>query len=475
MRKGLTAAQRALVTATTALLLGGCVSFSPDGGFTAVQSLTKERIGRDVRWTRDDAGADNTRALVDKLLATPLTVDDAVQIALLNNRGLQAIYAELGIAESDLVQTGRLRNPGFSFARLRRGDELEIERTFMVDVLGLLTMPIAVRLERQRFDQAKGRVAMEVLQVAAETRRAYFNAVSAQETVKYMEQVTLAAEASADLARRMAAVGNWSRLNQAREQLFYAETTAQLARTKQTAVSERERLTRLMGLWGDDTRFRLPERLPELPGAPRETADLEARALRNRLDVLGARQDAERLASSLGLTRVTGFINVLEVGYQHNSETHRPAQRGYEIEVRLPLFDWGGARTAKAEHIYMQSVNRAAETAVNARSEVREAYAAYRTAFDLARHYRDEIVPLRKKISDENLLRYNGMLISVFELLADSREQVMSVNAYIEALRNFWVAESALQMALTGSSRVGPAPALGAAKPAVGGSAAAGH
>ncbi|MEO8442138.1 MAG: TolC family protein [Betaproteobacteria bacterium] len=457
------------------LLLGGCVGFSPDGGFTAVQSLTKERIGKDVEWARDDTGVHSARSLVDQLLAAPLTVDDAVQVALLNNRGLQATYAELGIAESDLVQAGRLRNPGFSFARLRRGDELAIERLVMVDFLGLLTMPLAVRLERQRFAQTQGRVAMEVLQVAAETRRAYLNAVSAQETVNYMEQVKLAAAASAELARRMAAVGNWSRLNQAREQLFYAETTAQLARARQTAIGERERLIRLMGLWGEDTRFRLPQRLPDLPGAPQEAADLEARALRDRLDVQGAKQDAERIAASLGLTRATGFINVLEIGYQHNSETGQPTQRGYEIEVRLPLFDWGGARTAKAEHIYMQSVNRAAATAVNARSEVREAYSAYRTAFDLARHYRDEIVPLRKKISDENLLRYNGMLISVFELLADSRAQVLSVNAYIEALRNFWVAESGLQMALTGSSRGGPAPSLGAQTPAMSGGAAAGH
>jgi outer membrane protein TolC len=100
----------------------------------------------------------------------------------------------------------------------------------------------------------------------------------------------------------------------------------------------------------------------------------------------------------------------------------------------------------------MQAVNRAADLAVQARSEVREAYSAYRTAFDLTRHYRDEIVPLRKRISEENLLRYNGMLISVFELLADARQQIASVNAYIDALRDFWVAESNLQMAMTGKS-----------------------
>ncbi|HET7159975.1 MAG TPA: TolC family protein, partial [Burkholderiales bacterium] len=154
----------------------------------------------------------------------------------------------------------------------------------------------------------------------------------------------------------------------------------------------------------------------------------------------------------------------IEVGYQRVSETGQPRKSGYEVEIRLPLFDWGGARVARAEHTYMQAVNHAADIAIRARSEVREAYGAYRTAFDLARHYRDEIVPLRKRISEENLLRYNGMLIGVFDLLADARSQIASVNSYIEALRDFWLAQSDLQMALIGkpSPSVGPRAAASA-------------
>jgi hypothetical protein len=466
------AARTVVLAALSTLALGGCSTFSADGGFGDVETIARERLGKDVKWVKNERDAADVRAKVKELLASPLTADAAVQIALINNRGLQATYAELGIAESDLVQAGRLRNPGFSFVRLRRGDDLEIERTFLFDVLALATMPIRSQLERQRFELTKGRVAAEMMQVAADTRRAYFSAIAAQEGVKYMEQVKLAAEASAELARRMAAAGNLSKLDQQREQLFYAEVTAQLARVRQAALAERERLTRLMGLWGSDIGFALPERLPELPAGPREIADLESRALKQRLDVQGALKEAENVAASLGLTRATGFVNVLEVGYQRNSGTSQPRQTGYEIELRLPIFDWGSARVARAEHIYMQAVNRAADIAIRARSEVREAYAAYRTAFDLARHYRDEIVPLRKRISEENVLRYSGMLISVFELLADARQQVASVNAYIEALRDFWLAETRLQLALTGKSPSAlpagggtPALAAGAAEP----------
>jgi outer membrane protein TolC len=317
-------------------------------------------------------------------------------------------------------------------------------------------------------------VAAAVLRVAADTRGAWYRAVSARESARYAGQVQEAAEASAELARRMAAAGNLSKLDHAREQLFYAEATAQLARARQGAVAERERLTRLLGLWGDDIAFALPDRLPDLPQGAQTIADIESQALRQRLDVRGAMQEAENLAASLGLTRATGLVSVLEIGYQRNSETGEPHQTGYEIELRLPIFDWGTARNARAEHRYMQAVHRTADIAVRARSEVREAYSAYRTAFDVAKHYRDQIVPLRKRISEENVLRYNGMLISVFELLADARNQVASVQGYIEALREFWLAESALELAMTVTSPEKQPPAAPAA-PAATGAAPGGH
>lgn len=470
-----TSRTRTLALVLSAVFLGGCATFSEDGGFGNVEILTRERIGQEVKWIKNERDAEQVQAAVKKLLAAPLSVDSAVQIALLNNRGLQATYAELGIAEADLVQAGRLRNPGFSFARLTRGDDIDIERTFLFDVLGLITIPIRTELERRRFELTKLRVTADTLQVAADTRRAFFSAVAAQEAVKYMDQVKLAAEASAELARRMAAAGNFSKLDQSREQVFYAEVTAHLARVKQTALAERERLTRLMGLWGEDIRFSLPERLPDLPKTAREISDLEQQALKQRLDVQGAMKEAGNVAASLGLTKATGFINVLEVGYQRNSESGKPIQTGYEIELRLPIFDWGGARVARAEFTYMQAVNRAADIAVKARSEVRETYGAYRTAFDLARHYRDEIVPLRKRISEENLLRYNGMLISVFELLADARQQIASVNRYIEELRDYWIAESSLTLALTGKSPGATSTGRGGMQGVAGGAEQPGH
>jgi outer membrane protein TolC len=141
---------------------------------------------------------------------------------------------------------------------------------------------------------------------------------------------------------------------------------------------------------------------------------------------------------------------VFEIGRVRIDEGHSPRKHGWEVAFEIPLFDWGGARVAGAEARYLQAAERIRETAINAQSEVRESYSAYRTQHDLARHYLDEIIPLRKKISGEMLLRYNGMLNSVFEVLADAREQVMAVNGAIETQRDFWMAEADLQMALIG-------------------------
>ena len=458
----------AMVIAAT--FFGGCASFSPDGGFAVVQKTARDLLSKDVQWARSDADQDGIDTRVAALLSKPLTVDDAVQVALLNNRGLQASFEDLGITEAEVVQAGRLPNPGFSFGRLTKGDEIERERGLHVNLARLLVLPLIGQIEARRFEHTQRMVAMSVLSLAADTRKAYYNALAAEETVRYMRQVKQAADASAELARRMQQVGNFTKLQRAREQVFYADAAQNLARAEQAQRSTRERLTRLLGAWDTQTQFTLPARLPDLPKDVMDLPDVERVAMGQRLDVQGAKLAAEQTARNLGLTRTTRFINVLELGLIRNTSNEAPTQRGWEIGIELPLFDWGGARVARAEAVYMQTVHRAAETAVNARSEVREAYGAYRSAYDIARHQRDEVVPLNQRIAEENVLRYNGMLIGVFELLADARTQIASVNGSIQALRDFWIAQADLDMALIGkpslSAAVGPAGMTSAAEAA---------
>lgn len=432
-----------------AAALTGCATLSDDGGFGPVATNAGERIGAKPAVMRSDRDTAQVAAVVNEKLARPLTAEDAVQIAVINSRALQAKYWEVGIAEAELVEAGRIENPGFSFVRTTSGEEVSYERTFTTSLINLITLPLSSRIEARRFERERLAVAAEIVEHAAETRRAYFEAVAAEQGLAYSRQVQSAAEASAELMARMAKVGNSSALDVAREEAFLADAVAETARATTEAVQAREELARLMGLWGAQVQFKLPERLPDLPAEPLAQPDLERLAVSERLDIQAARLRVRETASNLGLTRATRFINVLELGYI-NGRSGEERETGYEISLEIPLFDWGSARTARAEATYMQAANELAQTAIDARSEARERYVAYRASYDLARHYRDRVIPLRKQIADETLLRYNGMLVGVFELLEDARDQAEAVKASIDATRDFWIAQTNLQAAIGG-------------------------
>jgi outer membrane protein TolC len=444
-----------------AAALAGCASFSADGGFVPAQQLAQQHLGQNnLSWPRTAQEQASADARVAELLREPLSSDSAVQLALLNHRGLQADFHELGVSEAEMVQASRLPNPGFSLGKFKttHGDDVEreIERGFHFSLARLVALPWLREAAQRRFEAAQSRVAMRVIEHGIDTRRAWVQAVAAQEGLIYTRQVMQAAEAGAELARRMQQVGNFSPLQRMREQAFYADAALAVARAEQADRAAREKLTRLMGLWGTQNNFRLPERLPDLPDTAKNLPDAERTAMAQRLDVQAAQRAAQASAAELGITGPLRFADGLELGIERNSSSQGERTRGWELGLEIPLFDGGSARRAKAEHLHAQTMKRAEQTAIDARSQVREAYGAYRTAWDMARHHREEIVPLRKKILDENVLRYNGMLIGVFELLADARTQIASVNAAIDAQRDFWLAEADLDMALIGKPQLAP-------------------
>ena len=464
---------RAALAIASALLLSACQTWSPDGGMSVVADIVDHDLNKDVVALRTPEETQAARARVRALLRRTLTADAAVRIAFLNNRGLQAAYNELGLAEAAMVQASLPSNPTFSLSRVSTSIELEIERRIVADILALASLPARAEIAADRFWQAQLRAAEETLRVAAETRRAFYRAVAARELGGLLEQAKSAAETATELARRLGETGAMNKLDQAREQVFYAEVTAQLATARQRAASERERLTRLMGLWGGDLDFKLPDALPALPPLKALPA-IETEAVRRRVDLQVARIELNALAKSYGLANATRFINLLEVSgiskTQREADGARGSGSGVEVEFQLPIFDFGEVRVRQSEQTYMQALNRLVERAVNVRSEARDAYRNYRSTYDIARHYRDEVVPLRKIISDEMILRYGAMQIDVFALLAEARQRINSSVLAIEARREFWLAHTDLSVAVVGGGPSGTneasrAMAAGSAEP----------
>jgi outer membrane protein TolC len=437
--------------------IDGCTGFTKDGGFDAVADSTRRRLGSDIEWPRTSQERAKVDAQVAALLQRPLTAEDAVQIALLNNLRLQGAFEELGISEADLVQAGRLSNPRFDLRHASAAGQYDIEETLSFNVLSLLTMPYARRIERQRFTQAQRAAALSVAQLAQGTREAYYAAVAARESRNFLEQVRAAAETGATLAQRMVAAGNWSRLDQAREQNFHIDAVQSLSHAELAAAAAREKLLAALGLPGEQSQtlnLRLAESLPDLPASLEDLPDLESVLLQNRLDLQLMRLRMDELQRSLKLTRSTRFVNVLDLGATRVQQGSReaPYERGYTVTLEVPIFDSGAARIKKSEALYAQAVDRFTQAAIEARSQIRLAYAGYRAAFELARQQRDEVLPLHKAIVQENLLRYNASQISIFELLSGAAAQAAGFDGYIQRLRDFWIAKSQLDAALLGDA-----------------------
>jgi outer membrane protein TolC len=454
--------------ASVAVVLAGCATVTADEATDAARQRAMRETGEPIVLATTDAERDEVSERVERWLAVPLGADDAVRLALARSPALQALLAEGWAAQAAAEQAGRIPNPRFAFERLIRGDEIELGRALSFGLLDVLTLPLRREPARRAVEAERLRLAAQVLEAAHEARRQWVQAVAAEQRLAYQRQVLDAAEAGAELARRMQAVGNFSRLQRARQQMFEAEAKQQLARAQVQAAAEREALVRRLGLEAAQAdRLQLPERLPELPRAPRDAADVAAAAGEQRLDLQVAQLQWQRAGGNADLVRAASWSDI-EFKGMRNSETGLPPQRGWEIEIALPLFDLGDARRAAASAGEIAALNRLQQAHIDAGSMLRERYAAYWVAWDLARQQRDEVVPLAKAISEEMLLRYNGMLSGVFELLADARANAATVIAALDAQRDFWIADAALQAAVIGVTTPGVALSGGPAVAASG-------
>jgi outer membrane protein TolC len=454
-------AQRAIrcILLLSTIGLSGCVSFSPDGGMSAVSDVAGRVLRKDTAFVRSADDAEIAGRGVQRLLSHPLTVDAAVQVALLSNKGLQAAYNELALAETDLVGQSLPPNPVFSISRISGDGASEIERQVAGDILALATLPFRSDIARDRFRQSQLRAALATLRLAADVRRAYVRAVAANETVGLLSDAKSTAEATAQLAGRLGETGSINKLDQAREQVFYAETTAELATARQEAATARERLVRLMGLWGNDLAFRIPDRLQPLPRSPLALPAIEADAVGHRIDLQIARIELAVLAKSLDLTEATRFVTLLEVA-DIDRRTRDPEaapfrERGFDVQFQIPIFDGGEVRVRQAAETYKLAFNRLTEKAISVRSEARDAYRVYRATYDIASHYQREILPLRKIITEEMQLRFSSMQVDVFALVTEARQRIASQRAAIDANRNFHLAQSELQSAVNGGGSDG--------------------
>lgn len=441
-------------------LLSGCASSGFDAGLAQTSRDTAAFTQGQLQMALTPEQRSAMDAQTAQLLQKPLSMDEAVQLALLNHPAWQALLAEYQHQAAQTEAAARLPNPLLGFSRIRSGNALDIERSLSFGLLDLLRLPQRQQLAHQQQTRAQLALSSQVVAQVTEVRQAWVRAVAAQQALEYAQQVHESADASAELARRMLAAGNFSALAQSRQQVYFADAVNALTNAQHEQTRSREVLIRALGLSeAQAAQLQLPPRLPDMPAKMRSNDEVLKTAAAARLDVRMAQAEFEAAANEQGLGNLASLLD-LELGLRRDtsfaneggtaSGPNASRGQGLELSLRLPL---NGSASLQSEAMNAQTLAKGQRLQAVLRaagSHLRESYSAYRSSYEIAQHYRQHILPLRQKIMQENVLRYNGMLAGVFDLLAEAREQVASVQAALQAEQQFWLSDAALQAQLIG-------------------------
>lgn len=432
--------------------LTGCASVDLGAGFPDVSAAVAERSGTTIVWNR---GTELDREAEEKLRALrqrKLTPDDGVQIAMLNNRDLQAIYLELGVAQADLVQAGLFRNPildaavQFPLSGIRPDIQLGVVMSF----LDAFYVPLRKRVAAAQFEEAKLRVTGAVLDFAVQVRAAFYEYQANEQMLELRRSIVQALTASFDVSRRLHDAGNITDLDLARDRALMEASKLALRSAESAARQSREQLNSLMGVWGEETGWEIDGRLPDIPQEALPGPAIERTALTRSLDLSQARQRIIIAGQQLGYDKATALIPSMDFGASAERDPEEGWRIGPVLSIPIPIFDQGQARVGRAVAELRRAQQEYYALAVRVRATARALQERMRGAQDRALYYRDIVMPLRERIVNEAQLQYNAMQIGVFQLLREREQQIEAGVAYVEAVREYWLARADLEQMSNG-------------------------
>jgi len=418
-----------------------------------LQSTIRQRTGKQVEWQKDVEASDQIREAICALLQRTLTADTAVQIALLNNRELQATFEEIGIAHADLIEAGLLKNPIFAGnARFpnRSPSGTNIEMSIAQEFFDLLVIPLRKKVAAAQLTKTKLRVGDAILKLAAEVKTVFYELQAEQQVLGRLKAINETDATAVELAQRQHEAGNINDLDLANQQATYSQSKLDIAETSASIRAGREKLNRLMGTWGEDTAWKIDNELPELPAGDFAQQRLESLAINQRLDLAATKTEIGALVGSLSITKTYRYVGSVEFGVDTEKETDGQRVTGPTWQLELPIFNRGQGRIAKLQAQLRQAERRLESEAVAIRAEVREARDRLIAKRDLTSYYRDELLPARRKILDLTLTDYNAMLKSPYDLLLAKQNEISAERGYIDALRAYWIARTDLERAVGG-------------------------
>ncbi len=416
----------------------------------------KERTGVAVRWQQDAAAREEALAQVRTLLKKPLTVNSAVQIALLNSRELLATFEDVGVSAADLREAGMWKNPSIDLS-VRFPDRApkvpNWEEAVAFDLLDLLMLPLRKRVAADHLAAAQLRVADEAVRLVAEVKMAMYDIQADDAMLAHRRTVAEIGNGALDLAQRQHEAGNINDLALGRQQAAYNDARLELAMAENAQREHREKLNRLLSLWGGDTAWTVAGGLPPLPENDVALRGLESLAVAQRLDLGAAQVELAGVVRALGLTKTYRYIGALSFGVDTERDPDRTNVTGPRLSLELPLFNQGQARIAKSAAELRRAERKLEAIAIGIRADVRVQHDKLAALREAARFYQTEVVPTRRAITAGMLLQYNGMLVGNYELFATRAEQIEAEHKAIETLRDYWTARAELERTVGGNLR----------------------
>ena len=420
-------AQFVALTSVLALLLQTAQCREKEEAFQSLQQSIREHTGKTVRWEEDEAARAATLQQVRTLLRRPLTVNSVVEIALLNNRDLQATFEQLGLSAADLKEAGTFPNPTFNLSA-RFPDKppsgTDLEYSLAIDFLNIVMIPLKKCVARDQLESVALRVADQTLELASEVKGAFYSLQATQELLSRFKLIVATSAAALDLAQRQHEAGNTSDLSLAEQQAMYSRSRLDVTMAEADIRKNREKLNRLLGLWGADTAWGISGDLPKVPESGLPMQGLERLAISQRLDLQADYLQVKSLAKALGLTKDFRFLGALDFGLDSERNPDSQTITGPTFAIELPIFNQGQARVARAETALRQAQKKFEALAINVRSKVRELRDEVESKREIARFYQDELLPGQMQILNQSLLNYNAMAIGSFELFAANEEHV---------------------------------------------------
>jgi cobalt-zinc-cadmium efflux system outer membrane protein len=406
-----------------------------------------------------------------------LTVDEAVQVALLNNPRVWAAFQRIGMARADVVQSGLLTNPtvGISFRFPDGGGLADFELSLAQNIADLWMIPARKRAAERDLDRAVLDTAREAASLAFDTKVAYVNAVASERVLGIAhDNLALVNELLkiAEARQQAGAVGALD-VNLIRGLVLKAEVELRTARLE--AASAKRTLATLLGLSGPADEIMLNDALPVPQQMPLDAARLLEIAADARLDLRAARHAVLAAQARVEAEYAKVFQNV-EVGFEleRNARRAQPGRnvvadtarasiangtltapdiesrgqrqldRSQEIEailgpslsLTLPIFDQNRAQIAKARYAYQESTALLEALERTIAQETREALDRATTAWGVAQLYETDVLPQARTTLELSEAAYRAGSAPILTVIDAQRSLLEIQRSYVAALQS---------------------------------------